>query len=257
MTPREVLDSVKEAAELGFKALVLQSGEDDYYTTGIFENIVKRIRKDFPALIFLSAGERGRDFYKRMFEAGARGVLFRFETSNKSLYEKMKPDNKFEDRIAHLNFFKEQGYLIASGGLLGLPGQTKEDMVNDILLAKSFGAEMYSFGPFIPHPDTPLRDSKVISKGEMLKFIAIARLMVPDAKILVTTALETVDAGMRRSGLLSGANSFMLNVTPLKYRRQYEIYKNRANCDKPAREQVEEALALLKELGRAPTDLGL
>ncbi len=165
--------------------------------------------------------------------------------------------NKFEDRIAHLNFFKEMGYLIATGDLLGLPGQMKEDLVEDILLAKSFGAEMYSFGPFIPHPDTPLKDSGIISKDEMLKFIAITRLMVPDAKILVTTALETVDAGMRREGLLSGANSFMLNVTPLKYRRQYEIYKDRADVDKPVNKQIEEALALLKELGRAPTDLGL
>jgi biotin synthase len=92
---------------------------------------------------------------------------------------------------------------------------------------------------------------------EALKFIAVARLMAPDAKILVTTALETLGRDARRLGLLSGANSFMLNVTPVKYRRQYEIYKNRANVETEAREQVKEALKLLKDLGRAPTDLGL
>jgi biotin synthase len=74
---------------------------------------------------------------------------------------------------------------------------------------------------------------------------------------LVTTALETIGKETRREALVSGANSFMLNVTPMKYRRLYEIYLNRACVDKPLRGQVDEALALLKELGRAPTDLGL
>jgi biotin synthase len=159
--------------------------------------------------------------------------------------------------MEHLKFLKDIGYLIATGSLAGLPGQTREDLIDDVLMARSFGAEMYSFGPFIPHPDTPLKDTPLIAMEEALKFIAVARLMAPDAKILVTTALETLGKDARRLGLLSGANSFMLNVTPVKYRRQYEIYKNRANVETEAREQVKEALKLLKDLGRAPTDLGL
>ncbi len=63
MTPQEILDSVKEAVGLGFKALVLQSGEDNYYTTDVFEELIRKIRRDFPVLIFLSVGERGQDFY--------------------------------------------------------------------------------------------------------------------------------------------------------------------------------------------------
>jgi len=84
----------------------------------------------------------------------------------------------------------------------------------------------------------------------------VARLAVPDAKILVTTALETLGRDARRLGLLSGANSFMLNATPLAYRKMYDIYRDRAGAHKATEGQVEEALALLKELGRAPTDLG-
>ncbi|MCX5716351.1 MAG: [FeFe] hydrogenase H-cluster radical SAM maturase HydE [Candidatus Omnitrophica bacterium] len=257
MTPQEIMSAVKEAAGLGFKALVLQSGEDPYYTKEIFEKIVAEVHKEYGALIFLSVGERDRDFYAAMFKAGARGVLLRFETSNSGLYAKIKPGASFEKRIENLNFLKDIGYLIATGALLGLPGSTNEDLIADVLLARSFGTEMYSFGPFIPHPETPLRDTPIVAKDEVFKFIAVTRLMVPDAKILVTTALETIGQDARRLALMSGANSFMLNVTPIKYRRQYEIYKNRANIEVGLKEQVEEALSLLKDLGRAPTDLGL
>jgi len=257
MAPDEILASVKEAVDLGFKALVLQSGEDYHYTTEIIEGLVTKIRKEFPVLIFLSVGERDAGFYRRMFDAGARGVLLRFESSNRKIYSDMKPGNSFNDRVDHLSFLSKLGFLIATGGLLGLPGQTRQDMIEDIFLAKSFGTEMYSFGPFIPHSNTPLKDQKIISSDEAIKFIAVARLIVPDGKILVTTALETIDRGMRRLGLLSGANSFMLNVTPVKYRKQYEIYQGRAGIEEELKIQIEEALALLKELGRAPTDLGV
>lgn len=257
MQPKEILDSIKEAVDLGFKAIVLQSGEDSYYTAQILEDLVKEIRSNYPVLIFLSVGERDYNFYERIFKAGARGVLLRFETSDKGLYEKIKLKANFQSRLSHLKFLKELGYLIATGGLLGLPGQSKEDLIEDIFLAKSFGTEMYSFGPFIPHPNTPLKDTALISKEEALKFITVTRLIVPDAKILVTTALETLGEGTRKEGLLSGANSFMLNVTPLRYRKYYEIYQNRANAGKDIREQIDEALTLLKEIGRAPTDLGM
>ena len=256
MAPAEIIESVKEAYDLGFKALVLQSGEDGYYTDETFERLIRDIRKDFPVLILLSAGEKGKDFYKRAFDAGARGVLFRFETSQRSLYSTMKPGRDLESRIEALRFFKKTGFLIATGGLLGLPGQKKEDMIEDIFLAKSFGADMYSFGPFIPHPGTPLKEAGIIPADDILKFIAVTRLIAPDAKILVTTALETIGADMRRRGLLAGANSFMLNATPETKKMRYEIYKNRAGLGKDLRVQVAEALALLKELGRAPTDLG-
>lgn len=257
MTPAEIIESVEEAARLGFKALVLQSGEDEYYTADIFEDIMRTIRKNFGSLVFLSVGEKGNDFYSRMFDAGARGVLVRFETSNEALYARMRPGHTLTTRRSLLDFLRKKGFVIATGALLGLPGQTRNDMIEDIFMAQLSGAEMYSFGPFIPHPDTPLADSGLIAQDEVLKFIAVARLAVPDAKILVTTALETLGRDARRLGLVSGANSFMLNATPLAYRKMYDIYRDRAGAHKATEGQVEEALALLKELGRAPTDLGI
>jgi biotin synthase len=92
----------------------------------------------------------------------------------------------------------------------------------------------------------------------VLKVLAISRLVDPkNAKIVVTTGFETLDPEARRKGLLAGANSVMLNVTPEKYKKLYNIYPNRAQVEESIEEQIKTTLELLYSLGRAPTDLGL
>ena len=61
-----------------------------------------------------------------------------------------------------------------------------------------------------------------------LKYIAVARFMMPEVKIPVTTALETLDPqNGRHRGLLAGANALMFNLTPEKYAGDYSIYDNK------------------------------
>ena len=76
-------------------------------------------------------------------------------------------------------------------------------------------------------------------------------------KILVTTALETVDKEAKKSGLLAGGNSLMLNVTPMKYRSLYRIYDNKAGSNRKIEDSINDTIELLYSLGRAPTDLGV
>ena len=124
-----------------------------------------------------------------------------------------------------------------------------ESLLSDIILTKELKAEMYSFGPVLPDgPKTEL----------VLKVLAVSRLIDPkNAKIVVTTGFETLDPEARRKGLLAGANSVMLNVTPMKFRKLYDIYPNRAHTEETIEEQIKTTLELLYSLGRAPTDLGV
>jgi biotin synthase len=145
-----------------------------------------------------------------------------------------------------------------TGFLIGLPGQTKEDIQNDIELTKSLGADMFSFGPFIPHPATPLAAVPLVSSETVLEAIAAARIAAPQAQILVNTSFETLDRkNAVRMGLMAGANSLMINVTPERYKKLYEIYPNRAGIDLATAERINSVIALLRSIGRAPTDLGL
>ncbi len=259
MSSGEIIETAVEAVEkYGFQALVLQSGEDPDYSINNLALIIEKIRARVPVLICISFGEIGLDGLDKLYKAGARALLMRFETSNPDIFAKLHPGKTLEGRLNHIRKARELGYIIMTGALIGLPGQTREDTLNDIYLTKALGAEMYSFGPFLPHPDSPLAASAASSEDMALKTLALARLIDPEiAKILVTTALETLSRRCRKEGLLAGANSVMLNLTPLKYRAHYAIYPNKAYSGVEVGEQIRQTISLLKGLGRAPTDLGV
>jgi len=178
--------------------------------------------------IFMSVGERGYQCYRRMKEEGASGVLFRFETANPKLFKKFHPKGKnFINRFEHLKFLKELGYFIATGSIVGLPGQTTEDLADDILMMKKW-AHMISMGPFVPCGDTPIGNFPQGDVEMNLKMTAISRLLMKSARIPVVTALETLagEEGRRRS-LEAGANSLMFNLTPARFRSLYKIYPDK------------------------------
>ena len=257
LTTDEIVELAEEAVNrLGFKALVLQSGEDSWYSDEKLIEIVKKVRERCGVLLFMSIGTRSLECYTALYEAGARGVLMRFETSNPRLYARFhsgpKADLKY--RLELLKHAKQLGYIIITGSLIGLPGQTEEDLVNDILLTKSLGADMYSFGPLIA--TSKRKEASKVDITTVLKVLSVSRLADPNAKILVTTALETLDEEGRRLGLLAGANSLMINVTPPACRKRYAIYPNRAGNEISVEQNIQKTKGLLFALGRAPTDLG-
>jgi len=51
--------------------------------------------------------------------------------------------------------------------------------------------------------------------------------MFPDALIPATTALGTIDKKGRELGLVAGANVVMPNLSPVRVRKQYELYDNK------------------------------
>ncbi len=244
--------------KLGFKALVFQSGEDPFYDDEKLAAIVKTVMEKNPVLIVLSIGEREISTYKKLYDSGARGVLMRFETANASLYEKYRPGHHLEERLSLLGRLKNIGYMIISGFLLGLPGQSKKDILEDIKTTASMGVEMFSFGPLIPNPDTPLCGVNAPPIDLVLDTIARTRIIYPDSRILVTTATETLDRkNAAQKALLSGANSVMINVTPEEYQSLYYLYPQRAASGRKIAERISDVIELLKSLGRAPSDIGL
>lgn len=232
MSVEEVVGTALDAVhEKGYKLLVLQSGEDAFYTDDMLVEIIKKIKAGSKAFVLMSVGERGYECYKRMKEAGASGALFRFETSSPELFARIHKgagaNKNLESRFKHLKFMKELGYYIATGSIIGLPGQTAEDLADDILTTKKW-ANMVSTGPFVPGENTPLADLPPGDAEMNFKMIAILRLIMKSARIPIVTALETLagDDGRKRA-FFAGANSLMFNLTPEKYRRHYKIYDNR------------------------------
>jgi biotin synthase len=234
LTEEEILDFAKKAVSYGYKTLVLQGGEDDYFTKERMTSIVKEIKKLGVALT-LSLGEKTYEEYKAFKEAGADRYLIRIETTDKKLYEDMDPNMSFEERLNCLKNLRDLGYEVGSGILVGLPNQTLESIAGDILFFKEINADMIGIGPFIPNEDTPLKDAQGGDLTLALKVMALTRLLLPDINIPATTAMESLTPNGRIIALQSGANVVMPNVTEGDYRKLYALYPGKiCTGDTPA-----------------------
>jgi biotin synthase len=247
MSEEEIMDCVGEAVDYGYGTVVLQSGEDYGITAEWMECLIRRIKGETGLAVTLSLGERSDEELRRWKSAGADRYLMRFETSNSEIYDRIHPPlpGKGADRIQLLKRLREIGYEVGSGIMIGIPGQTWEDLADDIELFRTLDLDMIGVGPFIAHQDTPLgggglpaapEGEQVPNAEEMTyKVIALARIVCPRANIPSTTALATLNTATGRElGLSRGANIVMPNMTPRHYRAMYEIYPAKACIDETA-----------------------
>ena len=222
----DIISYAEIAVKMGYKTIVLQSGEDEYFSADKICEIISEIKK-FDVAVTLSIGEKSFEEYEAYKKSGADRYLLRIETTDKNLYEQMHPNMSFENRIRCLMDLKKLGYEVGTGCLVGLPNQTIESLADDICFFKEIEADMVGIGPFIPHPNTPLKNSAVGSFELALKVMAITRILLKDINIPATTAMETLNPNGRIIALQSGANVVMPNVTEKEYRKKYEIYPNK------------------------------
>lgn len=223
LMPDEIIDLAKKAVGYGYKTVVMQSGEDDYYTIERMQYIITKLKEQDIA-VTLSLGEKSFETYKAYKEAGADRYLLRIETTDQALYEKMDPGMSYEERKRCLRDLKTLGYEVGTGILVGLPGQTIESLADDILFFKELDVDMVGLGPFIPNDDTPLGGECGGDFTMSLKVMALVRLLLPDVNIPATTAMETLNKQGRIIALQSGANIVMPNITEGDYRKMYALY---------------------------------
>jgi biotin synthase len=231
MTKDEIILNAEKITQAGLKTIVLQSGEDHFYSRSLITDIIISIKEKFNTAITLSIGERGRDEYEEWKKAGADRYLLKHETANDELYSSLHQKEKLKSRLAHIECLKKIGFQTGSGNIIGLPGQKVEDIADDILLCKDLDCDMCSFSPFIPSIDTPFKETASADVDLTLKTIAVARIVLKNVHIPATTALSTLIGNGAEVGLKVGANVIMPNFTPLPYRDNYKIYKDKKTYD--------------------------
>ena len=249
MSADEIYEAALTACQLGYRTVVLQSGEDSFYDADMIAGVVKRLKK-LDLAVTLSCGERPYAEYLYWRQAGADRYLLKHETANELLYSQLHPDMTFSNRKRCLMDLRKLGYQVGSGCMVGLPGQTPAILAEDLLYLKELDVEMAGIGPFIPHPHTPLAGASQGNVEMTIKMIALTRLLLPQAHLPVTTALSTIDAQGREKALRSGANVIMPNVTPKDFRSLYEIYPNKDRPDDNQRDCRQSMVDFIHSLGR-------
>ena len=205
----------------------------------------------------LSLGEQTEEVFRRWREAGAHRYLLRIEESNPRLYAQLHPaGHDFARRSACLDLLRKLDYQVGSGVMIGLPGQTAEDLANDILFFAEKDLDMIGMGPWLPHPETPMgkdfADTPEFRKKQLdlgLRMIAVTRLYLHNVNIAATTALQTLAPDGRERGLLAGANVIMPNVTDTQYRANYQLYTGKPSLDENSDETRQKLQDSIRAIG--------
>ena len=229
LSEEEILSCCKVGYDLGFRTFVMQGGEDNHFTDDFMCRLIFKIKSLYPdCAITLSLGERSKESYKDLKDAGADRYLLRHETANDAHYSKLHPEGmELAERKKCLFNLKELGYQVGSGFMVGSPYQTWETIAQDLLFLKELQPQMIGIGPFISHKDTPFKNEKSGSLYLTLKLISVLRIMFPKSLIPATTALSSISPIGREMGLKAGANVVMPNLSPEDVRAKYNLYDNK------------------------------
>ena len=229
---------------------VFQSGEDLWYTREKISQIIKGIKAVGDIAVTLSVGERDYDDYRQWKQDGADRFLLKHETLDRKLYNRLHSHSSLANRILCLWQLKDLKYQVGSGFMIGLPGQTIEDIARDILFLKKLDVDMAGIGPFIPHKGTPLGDAPAGSNLLTLKALALTRLILKTVHLPATTALLTLDGSGAKKAFNVGANVIMLKLEPYKYRRLYEIYPKDFSEENTIKRERLEIEQFIESMGR-------
>jgi len=247
----EIVSAAKWCAEQGYGSVVLQSGERrDAAFVDFLEDVITEIKSStvsekLPngAGITLSVGEQEQQAYERFYKAGAHRYLLRIEASDPSLFASIHPSGQnHQNRIDCLKTLRQIGYQVGTGVMIGIPGQTVENLADDVLFFRDMDIDMVGMGPYIVHNATPMSvhaDYYNASKDKIfqtaLLMIAVCRLTLKDVNIASTTALQAMLDDGREQGLRYGANVIMPQTTPVEVRRDYLLYEGKPCIDEDAK----------------------
>ena len=251
LMPEEILECCKEGYSLGFRTFVLQGGEDGWYTDERLCDLLRAIKGNHPdCAVTLSLGERSRESYRALYDAGADRYLLRHETADQSHYEKLHPaDMSFENRMRCLKDLKEIGYQVGCGFMVGSPCQSAAELAADLKFIEEFSPDMCGIGPFIPHKDTAFANEPAGSLELTTYLLSVIRLIKPNILLPATTALGTIDPIGREKGILAGANVVMPNLSPSAVRKKYTLYDNKATDGAESAQCRDSLVARMESIG--------
>lgn len=244
MSFKEILDCLKFIDKANYGSVVYQSGEvnTDYFKDYLLK-IVEITHKKYPQLgITISCGEQDFNFLKQLKQAGVIRYLLRIETANPELYAQLHPkEMSWQKRFRCLKNLQKLNYQVGTGVMVGLPGQTIEDLINDLKFFVDNKFDMFGIGPYVIHKDTPSgrdpktqkwwQENKEKNFNIFLNFLAILRVLLPNVNIAAATACDVFNPLGRIKVLRIAGNVIMPSVTPKDYRDKYLLYENKPGID--------------------------
>jgi len=210
LLPREeILAAAARAKEIGSShfCIVCSGRALDGDEFAVVLEAARAIRDEVGIEVCGSLGCLGMEQLHRLRDAGVTRYQHNLETSER-FFPRIVTTHSFNDRVRTIRAAKALGFAVCSGGIVGL-GESREDRISMALTLRELQVDVVPINALMPIPGTPFADSAPISPTEVLKTIAIFRLIMPEKVIKLAGGRESVLKDFQAMAFLAGANGMI------------------------------------------------
>lgn len=155
-----------------------------------------------------SLGTLNREQFRLLKQAGLKRYHHNIETSE-SFYPQIVTTHSYQERLDTVTAAREEDLEVCSGGLIGL-GETLKDRVSMALTLKNLDVQSIPLNVLIPIPGTPMGSAPPLSAAEIIRTIALFRLIHPERTIKIAAGRESRLKEFQTLGFLAGANGMLI-----------------------------------------------
>ena len=126
-------------------------------------------------------------------------------------YKNIITTRTIEERMNTLALCQRHGIKICTGGILGI-GESNEDRINMLLKLKSLDKDpdLLTINKLVKIPGTPLEHAPEIDSFDLLRFLALARIMFPQSFLKLSAGRETMSDELQALCFFAGVNSIFV-----------------------------------------------
>ena len=155
-------------------------------------------------------------------EAGLDAYNHNIDTSP-DYYDKIISTRTFDDRLETLSHVRDAGLSVCCGGIIGMGEQISDRAAMIAILGgMTPHPESVPINALVPVDGTPLGHQKTVDPMDIVRTIAVARVVMPTSRIRLSAGRESMSQETQILCLLVGANSFFYGDTLLTAPNQAE-----------------------------------
>ncbi|UXP31057.1 biotin synthase BioB [Reichenbachiella agarivorans] len=204
-----VLKAALDAKEAGSTRFCMGAAWREVRDNRDFDKVLDMVKgvNSMGMEVCCTLGMLTEDQAEKLKDAGLYAYNHNLDTSEEH-YEEIISTRTYDDRLDTIKNVRKAKISVCSGGIIGL-GENHDDRVGMLhtLATMEEHPESVPVNALVPVEGTPLEDQPRVSIWEMLRMIATARIIMPNAMVRLSAGRVKMTIEEQALCFLAGANS--------------------------------------------------
>lgn len=205
----EVLDAARRSKEAGATRFCMGAAWREVKDGSAFDRVIEMVKgvKGMGLEACVTLGMLTEDQAARLKEAGLDAYNHNLDTS-RDFYKQIITTRQFDERLSTLKNVRKAGITVCSGGIIGMGESTDDRCTMLVELAKlDPHPESVPVNALVRVPGTPLEALPPVEGEELIRMVALARLMMPLSKVRLSAGRTELSKEAQLFCMYAGANS--------------------------------------------------